>query len=59
MTEIKDVKLSQLVPENLVKDSNVKASADALDPALQEVSGKVDIPSIYIRIDTLTSEQTT
>lgn len=57
MTEIKDVKLSQLVPENLVKDSNVKASADALDPALQEVSGKVDIPSIYIRIDTLTSEQ--
>ena len=57
MTEIKDVKLSQLVPENLVKDSNVKASADALDPALQEVSRKVDIPSIYIRIDTLTSEQ--
>lgn len=57
MTEIKDVKLSQLIPENLVEDSNVKASAAALDPALQEVSNKVDIPSIYIRIDTLTSEQ--
>ena len=57
MIEIKDVKLSQLIPENLVKDSNVKASADALDKPLQEVSGKVDIPSIYIRLDSLTSEQ--
>lgn len=57
MTEIKDVKLSQLIPENLVKDSNVKASADALDPSLHDVSNKIDIPSIYIRIDTLTSEQ--
>ena len=57
MTEIKDVKLSQLVPENLVKDSNVKASAEALDPSLQEVSRNVDIPSIYIRINSLTSEQ--
>ena len=57
MTEIKDVKLSQLIPENLVRDSNVKASADALDSSLQDVSKKVDIPSIYIRIDTLTSEQ--
>lgn len=57
MTEIKDVKLLQLIPENLVKDSNVKACAAALDPALQDVSNKIDIPSIYIRIDTLTSEQ--
>ena len=57
MTEIKDVKLSQLIPENLVKDSNVKASADALDLPLQEVSKKVDIPSIYLRLDELTSEQ--
>lgn len=57
MTKIKDVKLSQLIPENLVKDSNVKASADALDLPLQEVSKKVDIPSIYLRLDELTSEQ--
>lgn len=57
MTEIKDVKLSQLIPENLVKDSNVKASAEALDPSLQDVSRNVDIPSIYIRINSLTSEQ--
>lgn len=57
MTEIKDVKLYQLIPENLVEDSNVKACADALDPSLQDVSIKVDIPSIYIRLDTLTSEQ--
>lgn len=57
MTEIKDVKLSQLIPENLVKDSNVKASADALDLPLQEVSKKVDIPSIYLRLGELTSEQ--
>lgn len=57
MTEIKDVKLSEIIPENLVKDSNVKASAEALDPSLQEVSRNVDIPSIYIRINSLTSEQ--
>jgi len=57
MTEIKDVKLSHLIPENLVKDSNVKASAEALDPSLQDVSRNVDIPSIYIRINSLTSEQ--
>lgn len=57
MTEIKDVKLSQLIPENLVEDSNVKASADALDPSLHDVSEKVDIPSIYLRLDSLTSEQ--
>lgn len=57
MTEIKDVKLSEIIPENLVKDSNVKASAEALDPSLQEVSSNVDIPSIYIRINSLTSEQ--
>lgn len=57
MTEIKDVKLSQLIPENLVEDSNVKACADALDLPLQDVSNKVDIPSIYLRLDSLTSEQ--
>lgn len=57
MTEIKDVKLSQLIPENLVKDSNVKACADALDFPLHDVSDKVDIPSIYFRLDELTSEQ--
>lgn len=57
MTEIKDVKLSEIIPENLVKDSNVKASAEALDPSLQEVSRNVDIPSIYVRINSLTSEQ--
>ena len=57
MTEIKDVKLSQLIPENLVRDKNVNASAEALDPALQEISQSVDIPSIYMRLDSLTSEQ--
>lgn len=57
MTEINAAKLSQLIPENLVEDSNVKASADALDPSLQDVSKKVDIPSIYLRLGELTSEQ--
>lgn len=57
MTEIKDVKLSQLIPENLVRDKNVNESAEALDPALQEISQSVDIPSIYMRLDSLTSAQ--
>ena len=57
MTEINDVKLSQLIPENLNRDVNVKACADALDPQLQEIALNVDAPSIYMHLDSLTSEQ--
>lgn len=57
MTEINDVKLSQLIPENLNRDGNVKACADALDPQLQEIALNVDAPSIYLHLDSLTSEQ--
>ena len=57
MTEINDVKLSQLIPENLNRDVNVKACADALDPQLQEIALNVDAPSIYLHLDSLTSEQ--
>lgn len=57
MTEINDVKLSQLIPENLNRDVNVKACADAFDPQLQEIALNVDAPSIYLHLDSLTSEQ--
>lgn len=57
MTEINDVKLSQLIPENLNRDVNVKACADALDSQLQEIALNVDAPSIYLHLDSLTSEQ--
>lgn len=57
MSDIQDTKLSQILPENIAKDSNVKAAAEALDSKLQAVSKEVDIPLIYFRLNELSSEQ--
>lgn len=57
MSDIQDTKLSQILPENIAKDSNVKAAAEALDSKLQAVSNEVDIPLIYFRLNELSSEQ--
>lgn len=57
MSDIQDTKLSQILPENIAKDSNVKAAAEALDSKLQAVSKEVDIPLIYFRLNKLSSEQ--
>lgn len=57
MADIKEAKLTQTIPTNIVKDKNVKACADALDNQLKEVSSNVDLPSIYLNLDKLTSDQ--
>ena len=57
MTEIKDAKLLQILPGSIAKDGNVRACAEALDGQLQEVSANVDLPSIYMNLDSLTSER--
>lgn len=57
MSDIQDTKLSQILPENIAKDSNVKAASEALDSKLQAVSKEVDIPLIYFRLNELSSEQ--
>jgi phage tail P2-like protein len=57
MSEIKDIKLSQILPESIAKDANVKAASEAFDSKLQAVSREVDIPLIYFRLNELSSEQ--
>ena len=47
-----DVRLSDLLPDSIAQDDNVKHSATALD-----MTAAVDLPSIYVSIDKLTSTQ--
>nr|DAH50782.1 MAG TPA: tail protein [Caudoviricetes sp.] len=55
MKTLDDVVLSDLLPDSISKDENVKAAAEAIDPQLRAVSENVDIPSIYVNIDKLSS----
>ena len=55
MKTLDDVVLSDLLPDSITKDENVKAAAEAIDPQLRAISEKIDIPSIYFNIDKLPS----
>lgn len=52
-----DIRLSDLLPDSIAQDGDVKAGAEALDRQLIEMTGAVDLPSIYVSIDSLTSAQ--
>ena len=52
-----DVRLSDLLPDSIAQDGDVKAGAVALDKQLLDMTGAVDLPSIYVSIDRLTSAQ--
>lgn len=52
-----DVRLSDLLPDSIAQDDNVKHSATALDKQLLDMTAAVDLPSIYVSIDKLTSTQ--
>lgn len=52
-----EVRLSDLLPDSIVQDDNVKHSATALDKQLLDMTVAVDLPSIYVSIDKLTSTQ--
>lgn len=52
-----DVRLSDLLPDSIAQDDNVRHSAEALDKQLLDMTSAVDLPSIYVSIDRLTSTQ--
>lgn len=55
--ELAESSLLDLVPDSIAKDPDVSASAKALDVPLRETTGVLDLPSIYVSIDKLTSDQ--
>ncbi|EKB32189.1 phage tail protein I [Sutterella wadsworthensis 2_1_59BFAA] len=55
--ELSDVRLSDLLPDSIAQDDNVRHSAEALDKQLLDMTSAVDLPSIYVSIDKLTSTQ--
>tara|TARA_Y100001001_G_scaffold59284_1_gene56089 strand:- start:2526 stop:3182 length:657 start_codon:yes stop_codon:yes gene_type:complete len=57
MADLDEVKLLDLVPDNLTQDKNIYASSMAIDPELKAVSAQLMDPAIFARIDELTSEQ--
>lgn len=55
MKTLDDAKLKDTMPDSISGDKNVAAAAEALDPQLQRAASKVDIPSLYVNIDKLSS----
>lgn len=55
--ELVDVRLSDLLPDSIARDDNVKNSATAIEAQLREVSAMTDTPCLYANIDKRTSEQ--
>lgn len=57
MADLDDIKLIDLVPDNLAQDKNLYASSLAIDPELKAVSDQLMVPAIFSRIDELTSDE--
>lgn len=49
--------LLDLVPDSIKRDKSVESAAKAIGPLLDEITAAVDLPSIYVSIDGLSSEQ--
>ena len=46
--ELDKTSLLDLLPDSISKDSDVSAAAKALDIPLREMTGVLDLPSIYV-----------
>jgi phage tail P2-like protein len=57
MKDLDNTSLLDILPDSISKDKDVKASAEAIDQQLKTIATMLDIPSIYVAIDRLTSEQ--
>lgn len=57
MKNIETASLLDLLPDSIVNDEKVKGAAQAIDPQLQAAASMVDLPSVYVSIDKLTSTQ--
>lgn len=54
---LNECSLLGLVPDSIKRDQSVKSAGLALDPVLKEVTDALDLPSLYVSIDKLTSKQ--
>ena len=57
MKILANVALSDLMPDSISKDPTVSAAGKSIDKQLRLIADGIDLPSIYARIDQLTSEQ--
>ena len=57
MKNIETASLLDLLPDSIANDEKVKGAAQAIDPQLQAAASMVDLPSVYVSIDKLTSTQ--
>lgn len=55
--ELVESGLLDVVPDSISKDPDVSSAAKALDVPLLEMTNVIDLPSIYVSIDKLTSDQ--
>ena len=55
--ELVESGLLDVVPDSISKDPDVSSAAKALDVPLLEMTNVLDLPSIYVSIDKLTSDQ--
>lgn len=53
--DLENVALSDVMPDSIKHDAGVSSAAKAIDPQLRVVAGFLDIPSIYVSIDKLSS----
>ena len=53
MKKLDEITLADLMPDSISGDSNVSATAGAIDPQLRAISEAVDMPLILAAIDTL------
>ena len=55
MKTINDIQLKDTLPNGIAIDKTISAAATAIDPHLQLIASKVDLPSLYTNIDNLSS----
>lgn len=56
MKTLEEIRLADIMPGSITKDGTVSAAAGAIDPQLKAVSGAVDNPAIYSRLEVLPGE---
>ena len=57
MKNLNNIRLQDLLPPNLSADSNIKATASAIDPHLNELTIQTKMALIYARLKDLSSLQ--
>ena len=57
MKTLDEIQLADLMPESIASDENVASAAESIDWQLQTITNHLDVPSIYLAIDKLTSVQ--